>query len=179
MHHSQHISAGDKAIALHDKVQALLAEHLGAALLRSQIDYDFPVFVVEKQRILECLQLLKDDASTKFAFLTTMCGAHFPDAGDAEFMMMYQLHNLHTNERIRIKTFMSEKDIELPTATELWAGANWMEREAFDFYGFRFKGHPDLRRILNMDEMDYHPMRKQYALEDGSRDDKNDLYFGR
>lgn len=74
---------------------------------------------------------------------------------------------------------MSIKDIEVPTATDLWKGANWMERETFDFYGFRFKGHPNLKRILNMDEMNYHPLRKQYPLEDGSRDDKADNYFGR
>jgi len=179
MHHSQHISAGEQAVALHDKVQVLLAEKLGSALLRSQIDFEFPVFIVEKQHIYECLQLLKEEASMKFDFLTTMCGAHFPEAGEAEFMMMYQLHNLQANERIRVKTFMSAQDLELPTATTLWPAANWMEREAFDFYGFKFKGHPDLRRILNMDEMDYHPLRKQYALEDASRDDKKDLYFGR
>jgi NADH-quinone oxidoreductase subunit C len=93
--------------------------------------------------------------------------------------MMYQLHNLPSNERVRIKTFMSEKDLEVPTITDLFDGANWMEREAFDFYGFKFKGHPDLRRILNMDEMNYFPLRKEYPLEDASRHDKNDKYFGR
>jgi NADH-quinone oxidoreductase subunit C len=179
MHQSQHISADVKSIELHDKLLGFLTEKMGGAILRSQIDYDFPVFVVDKATIFQCLELLKNDQQTQFTFLTTMCGAHFPEGGDAEYMMMYQLHSLEKNERLRIKTFMSEKDMEMPTMIPLWAGANWMEREAFDFYGFKFKGHPDLRRILNMEEMDYHPLRKQYALEDGSRDDKKDLYFGR
>jgi NADH-quinone oxidoreductase subunit C len=179
MHHSQHINASEQAVALHDKVHAALIAKVGAGLLRSQIDYNFPVFVVEKSALTETLQSLKEDDQLQFAFLTTMCGAHFPEEGPAEYMLMYQLHNLQTNERIRVKTFMAANDLEVPTMTGIWDAANWMEREAFDFYGFRFKGHPDLRRILNMEEMDYHPLRKQYALEDGSRDDKKDLYFGR
>jgi NADH-quinone oxidoreductase subunit C len=108
-----------------------------------------------------------------------MCGIHFPDNTGGEFAMMYQLHSLERNERIRVKCFMSEKDLDMPTATDLWASANWMEREAFDFYGFKFKGHPNLKRILNMDEMNYHPLRKEYPLEDASRHDKEDKYFGR
>ena len=65
------------------------------------------------------------------------------------------------------------------TATVLWNGANWMERETYDFFGVKFEGHPDLRRILNMDELDVHPMLKQYPLEDGTRTDKDDVMFGR
>lgn len=179
MHNSQHPHASQATIDLHDKVQAALAARFGDALLKSQIDYDFPVFIVAKSAIHEVLAFLKTDKEHGYSFLTTLCGAHFPEQDDREFMMMYQLHNMEKNHRVRIKTFMAKKDMELPTATDLWAGANWMEREAFDFYGFKFKGHPDLRRILNMDEMDYHPMRKEYALEDGSRDDKQDKYFGR
>ena len=68
---------------------------------------------------------------------------------------------------------------EIPTVTDLWLGANWMERETFDFYGVKFIGHPNLKRILNMDEMDYHPLRKEYPLEDQTRDDKDDRMFGR
>ncbi len=179
MHNSQHPQASQAIIDLHDKVQSALAAKFGDALQKSQIDYDFPVYFIAKSSIHDVLAFLKTDQDLGFTFLTTLCGAHFPEQGDNEFMMMYQLHNMEKNLRIRIKTFMAKKDLELPTAIDLWAAANWMEREAFDFYGFKFKGHPDLRRILNMDEMDYHPMRKEYALEDGSRDDKQDKYFGR
>lgn len=179
MHHQIHPNASATAIALHDQVQEAISKHCEGALLRSEIDYDFPVFVLEKSRTHEVLAFLKDNPSQGFSFLTTMCGIHFPENTGAEFALMYQLHNLQENKRIRIKTFMSSKDLEMPTVTDLWKAANWMEREAYDFYGFRFSGHPDLRRILNMDEMNYHPMRKEYGLEDAGRNDKEDKYFGR
>ncbi len=179
MHLQQQISASQPIIDLHDMVLKALSEKFGDAIQRSEIDYDYPVFFVNKSAIHEVLEFLKKDAGMSFTYLTTMCGAHFPESEGQEFMLMYQLHNLQKNLRIRIKTFMATKDLEVPTATDLWPAANWMEREAFDFYGFKFKGHPDLRRILNMDEMNYHPMRKEYALEDASRDDKEDKYFGR
>jgi NADH-quinone oxidoreductase subunit C len=97
----------------------------------------------------------------------------------AEFEVIYHLHNLVANQRVRLKVALPEAQLSLPTLTGLFAGANWMERETFDFYGVIFEGHPDLRRILNMDDMDYHPLRKQYALEDETRTDKNDTFFGR
>jgi NADH-quinone oxidoreductase subunit C len=83
------------------------------------------------------------------------------------------------NYRIRVKTFMSISDPVVPTVTTLWPTANWMERQEYDFFGVKFTGHPNLKRILNMDEMNYHPMRKEYALEDASREDKDDTMFGR
>ena len=68
---------------------------------------------------------------------------------------------------------------EIPTLTTLFAGANWMERETFEFYGIKIIGHPDLRIILNVEDMDYHPLLKQYPLVDATRTDKDDKYFGR
>lgn len=159
-----------------ESIKNKLDANFSESILSAQMEMDFPVFVVKKNSIHDILAFLFKDG---FGYLTTMCGIHFPDNEGEEFAMMYQLHSLERNERIRIKCFMSEKEMELPTATDIWAAANWMEREAFDFYGFRFKGHPNLKRILNMDEMNYHPLRKEYPLEDASRHDKEDKYFGR
>jgi NADH-quinone oxidoreductase subunit C len=67
----------------------------------------------------------------------------------------------------------------VPTLTTLFPAANWMERETYDFYGIIFQGHPNLTRILNVDEMIIFPLRKEYPLEDQVREDKNDQLFGR
>ena len=83
------------------------------------------------------------------------------------------------NRRVRVKTFFDINQPEIPTATDLWPSANWMERETYDFFGVRFTGHPNLKRILNVDEMDIFPMRKEYPLEDQTREDKEDRNFGR
>jgi NADH-quinone oxidoreductase subunit C len=114
-----------------------------------------------------------------FIYLTDICASHYPERSNAEFEVIYHLHNLVKNVRVRLKVSLPKSNLDIPTLTDLFVGANWMERETFDFYGIQFVGHPDLRRILNMDDMDYHPLRKQYALEDETRTDKNDTFFGR
>jgi NADH-quinone oxidoreductase subunit C len=78
-----------------------------------------------------------------------------------------------------VKVFLTLEDLHIPTASTLWDGANWMERETYDFYGVIFDGHPDLRRILNVDDMTVFPMRKEFPLEDPNRIDKKDYFFGR
>ena len=96
-----------------------------------------------------------------------------------ELAIVYHLHNLTENVRIRFKVFTAVDEPDVFTASKLFAAANWMERETFDFYGVNFVGHPNLKRILNVDEMDYFPMRKEYPLEDQTRVDKDDEMFGR
>ena len=164
---------------LFDHLSEKLKSQFGDDFIGGEIQYDFPVLIVEKKRIIDVLQFLKTTPELNFNFLTTLCGIHMPENKGAELAVMYQLHNMVENWRIRIKIFMEDGDTKVPSVTSIWPTANWMERQEYDFFGFKFVGHPDLRRILNMDEMNYFPMRKEYPLEDGSRDDKNDKMFGR
>ena len=93
--------------------------------------------------------------------------------------MVYHLHNLEDNVRIRLKVFIDIATPDVYSATALYKSANFMERETYDFYGVNFVGHPNLIRILNVDEMDYFPMRKEFPLEEQTRLDKDDEMFGR
>lgn len=166
-------------MALDTKViREKLQTQFGDAIESSDMLYDFLTFIVKKEKIFEVIKFLHDDTDLNFHFLTTCCGLHFPDA-PMRFGMMYQLHNMPENSRIRIKTFTNDESPVFPTLTGIWGAANWMERETYDFYGFDFKGHPDLRRILNVDDMIGWPMRKEFPLEDQARYDKDDKMFGR
>nr|WP_086594446.1 NADH-quinone oxidoreductase subunit C [Hymenobacter crusticola] len=132
-----------------------------------------------RERIHDIIEALQADQEMQFNFLTTMCGIHYPDHEGKELGMIYHLHSLVHNVRLRLKIFFPIADPVVPTLTDIYATANWMEREAYDFFGIIFPGHPNLIRILNVEDMDYHPMRKEYPLEDGTREDKTDLFFGR
>ncbi|MCC6181089.1 MAG: NADH-quinone oxidoreductase subunit C [Bacteroidia bacterium] len=147
------------------------------AVLTAEMLYDFPVFVISKDKIHDVLKFLKEDEALNFHFLTDLTGMQTPD--EKQLGVIYHLHNMPKNYRIRVKTFMDINKPEIPTATDLWLGANWMERETYDFFGVKFLGHPNLKRILNVDEMDIFPLRKEYPLEDQTRDDKDDTMFGR
>ncbi len=158
-----------------------LNEKIGAkfpdVIESSDLAYDFPSFTIKRDNIHEVLEFLKNDEELNFHFLTDLTG--FQTADEKQLGVIYHLHNMPKNYRVRIRTYFDINKPEIPTATDIWPGANWMERETFDFYGVRFKGHPKLKRILNVDEMDIFPMRKEYPLEDQARDDKDDKMFGR
>lgn len=138
--------------------------------------YGLLTISTDREHILEVLRFVKEDLG--FFYLTDITAVHYPEQKDS-FAVVYHVHNLVDNVRIRIKVFIDGQNPVIPSATVLWKGANWMERETYDFYGIHFEGHPDLRRILNMDELEVFPMRKEYPLEDPNRVDKKDFYFGR
>jgi NADH-quinone oxidoreductase subunit C len=141
--------------------------------------YGMLTFSAPKEFNLKVLQFLFDDAELRFQFLTDLCAVHYPDRKGEELAVVYHLHNLIDNVRIRFKVFTDINQPDVFTATNLYEAANWMERETYDFYGVNFVGHPNLRRILNVEEMDYFPMRKEFPMEDGTRVDKDDEMFGR
>ncbi|CAG5012470.1 NAD(P)H-quinone oxidoreductase subunit J, chloroplastic [Dyadobacter sp. CECT 9275] len=132
-----------------------------------------------REEIISLLEFLNTHKNYQITFLTDITGIHYPDNAGKEFMVVYHLHSFIHNFRVRIKVSLSQLDIHIPTATGLYASANWMERETYDFFGIIFDGHPNLKRILNIEEMDYFPMRKEYPLEDATREDKIDALFGR
>ena len=148
------------------------------SVISSAEPYGMLTVEIKKDDIKKVIHYLKD-STLEINFLTDVCGIHYPETPEKEIGVVYHLHNMMTNFRIRLKVFMSRENVEVDSLTELYAGANWMERETFDFYGIKFKGHPDLRPILNMEDLGYHPMLKEYRLEDGTRTDKKDEMFGR
>ena len=141
---------------------------------------DILSFEVHADAMNDVMRFLKEDELLRFNFLTDVCGVHYPDNEvNRQFATVYHMHNWMDNVRIRFKSFLNGEKPEIDTATNLFLSANWQERETYDFYGIIFKGHPQLKRILNMDEMVSFPMRKEFPLEDGGRTDKDDRFFGR
>lgn len=162
-----------------ETIQQKLTEKFNGELTAWEEPYGMLTFVAPKEINLKVLQFLFDDSELKFQFLTDLCAVHYPSNVGAELAVVYHLHNLIDNVRIRFKVFTDIGKPDVYSASALYASANWMERETFDFYGVNFIGHPNLKRILNIDEMDYHPLRKEFPLEDQKRTDKDDEMFGR
>jgi NADH-quinone oxidoreductase subunit C len=147
-------------------------------MLSSELLYGMLTITVKAEATHEIIQFLKEDHELNFGFLTTLCGTHYP-ASELPLGMVYQLHNMEKRFRLRIKTFLPESKPEIRTITDIFSAANWMERETYDFFGIIFTGHPNLKRILNVEYLDYFPMRKEYPLEDPTRTDKDNSFFGR
>jgi NADH-quinone oxidoreductase subunit C len=162
-----------------DIVKQRLTEKFGEQVKGFEEPYGLLTFEAPKDLNLKVLNFLYDDEQLKFRFLTDLCAVHYPDNAGRELAVVYHLHNLIDNIRLRLKVFTDINTPDVYTATGLFSAANWMERETYDFFGVNFVGHPNLKRILNVDEMDYFPMRKEYPLEDQTRIDKDDEMFGR
>jgi len=162
-----------------ERIKEKLTGKFGDTLSGWEEPYGLLTFSAPKDQNLKVLQYLFDDEELRFRFLTDITGVHYPDRTGEELAVVYHIHNLEDNIRLRFKVHTSIDAPEVYTATSLFPGANWMERETYDFFGILFTGHPDLRRILNVEEMDYFPLRKEYPLEDQSRIDKDDEMFGR
>jgi NADH-quinone oxidoreductase subunit C len=160
-------------------VKERLQKHFEGQLGSFEEPYGMLSFEAPKELNLRIMQFLYDDEELRFQFLTDLTAVHYPHQPGRELAIVYHLHNLTDNLRIRFKVYTDIQKPDIFTATQLFSAANWMERETYDFFGVNFIGHPNLKRILNVDEMDYFPLRKEYPLEDQTRTDKDDEMFGR
>lgn len=161
----------------HEIIQSL-TEKFGEKVTGFDEPYGLLTFETQQSVLIDVLTFLKEQSRVKFNFLTDITAVHYPER-ELGIAVVYHLHSMVDKVRIRIKVFVREGQPDVPTATVLWNAANWMERETYDLFGVNFVGHPDLRRILNMDDLGVFPMLKQYPLEDPNRVDKKDYFFGR
>jgi NADH-quinone oxidoreductase subunit C len=158
-----------------EKIVSVIRENFPDEIISVESPYGFLTVNLKAGKIIEIIKFLYDNE--KYQYLTTICGIHYPE--NKTIQVMYQLHKLTENKRIRLKIALSEEKPSVPTLTTVFPAANWMERETYDFFGVIFEGHPNLIRILNVEEMIIFPMRKEYPLEDQTREDKNNDMFGR
>jgi NADH-quinone oxidoreductase subunit C len=156
-----------------------IQEKFGSDVIASEVNFGILTLEITADKSYEIIEWLNKDEVLDCSFLTLLGGVHYPDDLNREFAIVYHLHSWRKDFRLRLKVFVSAENPTVRSIVKIYNGANWMERETFDFFGIKFEGHPDLRRILNMDDMDYFPMRKEYALEDATREDKDDRFFGR
>ena len=120
--------------------------------------------VVKKEDILDICTFLRDDEALLYNFMMDLTAVDYLGK-EPRFEVVYHLYSLKYNRRVRIKARVSESDCSIDSIVPIWISANWFEREAFDFYGITFKGHPELRRILLYEGFQGHPLRKDYPIK--------------
>ena len=153
-------------------VLARLQEQFGAAILSTHALHGDETAVVAPARLVEICTFLRDDPQARMTMLIDLTCVDTLGLDDREigrFEMVYHLRSMTSGSRLRIKAVLDEgaagEAPEIDSLSSLWKGANWFEREVFDMFGVRFRGHPDLRRILMYEEFIGHPLRKDYPKE--------------
>lgn len=120
---------------------------------------------IKRDKAKEILRFLKNDENLNFDYLIDITAVDYKDLRLPRFSVVYHLMSIKFRHRIRIHVGVSEEDSWVETVSDLWATANWHERECFDMFGIDFKGHPDLRRILLPEDWEGYPLRKDYPLQ--------------
>jgi len=147
-----------------DTLLARLAPLLpGATVFSREAARGQAVIVVERATAASALRTLRDHPDTRFEMLSDLTAVDYLGR-TPRFEVVYQLYSLTHDHRLRVKVPVPEDDPVVPSAVPLWKSASWAEREAWDMFGIRFAGHPDLRRILMYPEFSGHPLRKDYPI---------------
>jgi NADH-quinone oxidoreductase subunit C len=127
---------------------------------------DVPTIICKREGFLDFIKYLKEEK--KFDYLIDLCGVDYlnykPGGVPERFEVVYHLYSISTRILLRLKVRVPENDCWHYSVTPLWKTANWFERECYDMFGIKFKGHPDLRRVLMPYDWKGHPLRKDYPL---------------
>ena len=171
-----------------------LSERFGDALLDVQLAFGQAVIELRPDQLLSICQSLKDEEEYSFEQLVDLCGVDYSTFGETDwetestsntgfsrgvskgfiddeteakprFAVVYHLLSIKHNHRLRVRCMIDEIPAKIESVVNIWASANWYEREAFDLFGILFEGHPDLRRILTDYGFVGHPFRKDFPLE--------------
>lgn len=152
----------DEQPNLLEQISDLVSAELSGHIDQISTDYGELTLSIKRESIIPVLRFLHDDSGAQFISIIDICGVDYP--GDAErFEVVYHLLSPKLNQRIRVK-LRTDAETPIQSATSVYPGADWFEREAYDMYGILFTGHPDLRRILTDYGFDGHPMRKDFPL---------------
>jgi NADH-quinone oxidoreductase subunit C len=143
-------------------LQADVTRALTGMVLDQSTQHGELTVIVMRDRIVDAMQTLRDDPALAMAQLIDICGVDYPERAE-RFEVVYHLLSLRYNSRVRIKVLTDEKT-PVPSVQHVYSAAGWFEREAWDLYGIKFSGHPDLRRILTDYGFEGHPLRKDFPL---------------
>jgi len=141
-------------------LEAHVVALLGDRVEHHVISFNELTVTLHRETVLDAVRLLHDDSGCKLISFVDVCGADYPDR-EERFEVVYHLLSPTKNQRIRLKLHTDDEN-PVPSITPVFPGADWFEREAYDFYGILFSGHPDLRRILTDYGFDGHPLRKDF-----------------
>ena len=129
---------------------------------KSEIRHDQLYLYIDSEDLIDVTLFIKSNENTKFRQLIDVTVVDYPE-NTQRFKLVYLFLSHEFNQRIILSYLINENEV-IPSLTSIYSAANWMEREAFDMYGVKFKDHPDLRRILTDYDFEGHPLRKDFPL---------------
>ena len=149
-----------------DRLFQALGEALPEVVLESHCQHGDDTVIADRERAAELFALLRGDPQLDFDLLVDLTAVDHAGRADGprepRFEVVSHLYSISGQRRLRVKVGVPEDDCEVDSLVDIWPAADWMEREVFDLYGIRFRGHPDLRRILLYESFEGHPLRKDY-----------------
>lgn len=152
-----------------EKLVERLSNRFGDGIKQCQVANDEVTIEIGRDQLLDVCTVLRDDTGLHFEQLIDLCGVDYLEFGEGawrgpRFAVVYHLLSIRNNCRLRVRVFTDDEEPRVDSVVEIWNGANWFEREAFDLYGILFDGHPDLRRLLTDYGFIGHPFRKDFPL---------------